>query len=85
MALTRYVFARDENGVFRSYGPGDDVPASVAKTITMPGVWVDEVAPEPKKRRTPKAKPAEGTVQDEPAAPSLAPQETVSPAGDGEE
>lgn len=71
--LARFVFARDERGVLRSYGPDDEVPASVAKTITMPGVWdTDDAtgapAPKPKRRSPTKktVKPTEGSVQESP-------------------
>lgn len=81
--LVKYVFAGG-----RYYGPDDEVPESVAKTITSRSAWGGEAgsesgaassspaAPEKPKRRSPKKeKPAEGTVRDVPES-SPAPRET---------
>lgn len=37
--LAGYVHVHDELGNSRVYGPGDDVPADVAKRITNPAAW----------------------------------------------
>ena len=37
--LTSTVYLTAEDGTITSYGPGDTVPADVAKQITNPDVW----------------------------------------------
>ncbi|WP_280449962.1 hypothetical protein [Nocardia brasiliensis] len=37
--LTGFVHVHDDKGNSRVYGPGDDVPADVAKRITNPDAW----------------------------------------------
>lgn len=50
--LTATVYLHDEDGVVRSFGPGDTVPDWVAAQILNPDLLVDEPAPDPESAGT---------------------------------
>lgn len=52
--LIATVHVEDENGEYHVFGPGDNVPADLAKRITNPAVWESEPEPKAEQSETPR-------------------------------